>query len=178
MPTAYLGLGANQGDRAKNILRALRELDALPGIIVVRASSLYETAPVGITEQPDFLNGAAQLETTLAPNALLQAFLQVEQTMGRTRAVRWGPRLIDLDLLAYGNERLALPALTVPHPRLWERAFALVPLAEIAPDLALPGQSQSVKRLAETLLRTGNNPPPKVVLDATRVWRASFSPSC
>ena len=115
----------------------------------MRVSSLYETAPVGITDQPDFLNLAAAARTSLAPQALLDALLHIENQMGRTRTERWGPRVIDLDLLLYGGEQVALPGLTVPHPRLRERAFVVVPLAEIAPEMALPGDGKQIAELAQ-----------------------------
>ena len=106
---------------------------------IIRVSSLYETAPVGVTDQPDFLNAVAAVQTGLGPLETLDALLHIENQMGRVRTERWGPRVIDLDLLLYGGERVSSPGLTVPHPRLRERAFVLVPLAEIAPELRLPG---------------------------------------
>lgn len=147
---AYLGLGTNLGDRLGNIQAALRKLDDLPTMKLIHVSSLYETAPVGVTDQPDFLNLVAAVRTSLAPQALLDALLHIENQMGRVRTKRWGPRVIDMDLLLYGGEQVALPGLTVPHPRLRERAFILVPLAEIAPDLALPGDGKKVADLAES----------------------------
>lgn len=145
---AYIGLGSNLGDRAGNLQTALSELAQMPTINITQVSSLYETAPVGVTEQPEFVNAVAALETTLTPLELLGVFLHLENKIGRVRTVRWGPRVIDLDLLLYGSERIALPELTVPHPRLHERAFVLVPLAEIAPNLALPGETKTVKEQA------------------------------
>lgn len=155
--TAYLGLGANLGDKQKTITRALRELARLPTIKVTHVSSLYKSAPVGIVEQPEFLNAAAVIETTLAPPELLARILQVEQQLGRVRTVRWGPRVIDIDILAYGGSAVNLPELTIPHPRLLERAFALLPLAEIVPELRLPGDSEPLKIKAARLAQTGNN---------------------
>lgn len=139
------------GDRAANVAKALRELGAQPTIEVVRVSSLYETAPVGRKDQPDFLNAVAAVRTTLAPRDLLDRLLHVENQMGRVRNLRWGPRVIDLDLLLYGDSQVETPGLTLPHPRLRERAFVLVPLAEIAPDLLLPGDGQRVSELAKQL---------------------------
>jgi 2-amino-4-hydroxy-6-hydroxymethyldihydropteridine diphosphokinase len=153
---AYLGLGANLGDREANIRSALKNLDHLPTIQIRSISSLYETAPVGMTDQPDFLNTAAEIGTTLTPDELLAAILTVEKELGRVRTVRWGPRVIDIDILAYGDVRCVTPHLTLPHPRLMERAFALAPLAEIAPDLLLPGQRMTVKKKAEQLLQNAN----------------------
>ncbi len=146
---AYIGLGANLGDRLANIQAALRKLDDLPTIELVCVSSLYETAPVGVMDQPDFLNLVAALRTSLAPRALLDVLLHIENQAGRVRTERWGPRVIDLDLLLYGGEQVALPGLTVPHPHLRERAFVVIPLAEIAPDLALPGDGTRISDLAE-----------------------------
>jgi 2-amino-4-hydroxy-6-hydroxymethyldihydropteridine diphosphokinase len=138
---AYVGLGANLGDREATIRRALELLAAEPGIEVAGVSSLRETDPVGYEDQPRFLNGAAALETRLAPAELLDRLLAAERALGRTReGPRFGPRTIDLDLLVYGEEELDEPGLTIPHPRLHERAFVLEPLAELAPGLAIPGR--------------------------------------
>ncbi len=149
---AYIGMGANLGDRQASVRQALREVTILPTIELVNVSSLYETAPVGVINQPDFLNQAAAVRTTLSPQALLQVLLHIENQMGRTRTVRWGPRVIDLDLLLYGDAQIALPGLTVPHPRLRERAFVLVPLAEIAPELTLPEDGKIVSEIAQSFL--------------------------
>ena len=146
---AYLGVGTNLGDRQANIRAALQKLADLPTIQLMRVSPLYETAPVGVTDQPDFLNLVVAAGTSLAPQALLDALLHIENQMGRVRTERWGPRVIDLDLLLYGDAQVALPGLTVPHPRLRERAFVVVPLAEVAPDLVLPRDGKRVADLAE-----------------------------
>jgi 2-amino-4-hydroxy-6-hydroxymethyldihydropteridine diphosphokinase len=138
---AYVGLGANLGDREKNLRRALELLGAEHGIEVVAVSSFRETDPVGYVDQPRFLNGACALETDLSPRELLERLLQVERALGRDResaGPRWGPRPIDLDLLLYGRETIEEPGLTVPHARLTERSFALEPLVELAPGLRLP----------------------------------------
>ena len=137
---AYVALGANLGDREATIRRAVERLDAEDGIEVVAVSTLRETEPVGVVDQPRFLNGVAALETALQPRALLERLLAVERELGRdrTREERWGPRTIDLDLLLYGSEVVDEPGLTVPHPRLAERAFVLEPLDELAPGLRLP----------------------------------------
>jgi 2-amino-4-hydroxy-6-hydroxymethyldihydropteridine diphosphokinase len=140
MNTAYVALGANLGDPAATVRAALGALANLPETRVVHSSSLYLTAPVGITEQPEFINAVAQLETTLAPEALLDAVLDIELRFGRIRADKNGPRTLDLDLLLYDDQFLELPRLTLPHPRLHLRAFVLWPLAEIAPQLAIPGR--------------------------------------
>lgn len=135
MPTAFIGLGANLGDREGNIRAALARLDATPGVRVERVSALRETAPVGGPPgQPPYLNGAARLSTTLAPRALLERLLAIEAALGRVRAERWGPRAIDLDLLLYDDLRIEEEDLSVPHPRMRERPFVMEPLAEIGYD--------------------------------------------
>lgn len=130
---AHLGLGSNLGDRLANLGRAAGLLDATEGIRVVRSSSVYETAPVG-PPQPDYLNAVLEVATTRSPRALLEACLAVEERMGRVRAERWGPRVIDVDVLTYDDERVEEAGLTIPHPRMAERAFVLVPLSEIDED--------------------------------------------
>lgn len=134
---AYLGLGSNLGDRAALIGEALAGLRAWPAIRVANASSLYETAPWGDPDQPDYLNAAVEIETVLSPLALLDACQEIERDLERVRGRRWGPRTIDIDILDYDGVARADERLTLPHPRLCERAFVLVPLAEIAPDLVL-----------------------------------------
>lgn len=142
MNIAYIALGANLGDPASTIRAAFGALANLPESRVVHCSSLYRTAPVGITAQPDFVNAVAMLETTLAPAALLEALLDVEHRFGRIRAEKNGPRTLDLDLLLYDDQFVDLPHLTLPHPRLHLRAFVLQPLAELAPDLIIPGRGR------------------------------------
>ena len=142
MTRAYVGVGANLGDREATIRAAI---DALPGIVGV--SELRETEPVGIVDQPAFLNGAVALETELGPRELLDALLAVERDLGRERRERWGPRTIDLDLLLYGDETIDEPGLTVPHPRLHERRFALEPLLDLDPDVAIPGRGRVIDLL-------------------------------
>jgi 2-amino-4-hydroxy-6-hydroxymethyldihydropteridine diphosphokinase len=134
---AYIGLGTNLGDRELNLRRALERLEELGP---VRASSIRETDPVGVTDQPKFLNAAAELATELPPRELLERLLEIERELGRDRATerRWGPRVIDLDLLLFGEEAIDEPGLTVPHPRLADRRFVLEPLCELNEDLALP----------------------------------------
>jgi 2-amino-4-hydroxy-6-hydroxymethyldihydropteridine diphosphokinase len=146
---AFLGLGANLGNRERTIARAVELLGRQPGVEVVAVSTLRETDPVGFTDQPRFLNGAAAVETELEPRDLLAALLAVERELGRTRdGPRFGPRTIDLDLLLFGDREVSEPGLTVPHPRLAERAFALEPLADLDPDLRIPGRGR-----VEDLLR-------------------------
>lgn len=135
--TATVGLGSNVGDRLWNLTRAVALLDGAPGIRLIRSSRVYETAPVG-PPQPDFLNAVVQVETTLEPRALLEACLSVEVEMGRVRRERWGPRVIDVDVLTYGRRVVDEPDLVIPHPRMHERAFVLVPLLEVDPDPPLP----------------------------------------
>ena len=140
MQTAYIGLGSNLGDRKATLSRALELLAAEPGIEVTKVSVFRETAPVGLLDQPRFLNAAARIQTELAPRELLDRLLAVERALGRTRTgTRFGPRTIDLDLLLYGDSMLSEPGLTVPHPRLRERVFVLEPLAELDPGLVIPG---------------------------------------
>jgi 2-amino-4-hydroxy-6-hydroxymethyldihydropteridine diphosphokinase len=140
MARAFVGFGANLGDRETTIRAALEALAARPGIEIVAVSALRETEPVGYADQPRFLNGAVVLETTLGPRELLETLLAVERSLGRTReGPRFGPRTIDLDLLVYDDVVLDEPGLTLPHPRLHERRFALEPLAEVAPGLEVPG---------------------------------------
>ena len=142
MPRAYVGLGANIGPREETLRRAVELLAAVPDVEVVALSELRETDPVGVVDQPRFLNGAAAVETGLSARELLDALLDIEQTLGRIRADRWGPRTVDLDLLVYGDEVVDAPGLRVPHPRLHERRFALEPLAELDPCLELPGRGR------------------------------------
>jgi 2-amino-4-hydroxy-6-hydroxymethyldihydropteridine diphosphokinase len=136
---AYVGLGSNIGDREAMLRRAVDLLGAQADIDLVAVSAIRETDPVGFTDQPRFLNAVAAVETTLPPGALLAQLLALEQELGRTReGPRFGPRTIDLDLLLYGLDVVDEPGLTVPHPRLHERRFALEPLAELEPTLEVP----------------------------------------
>ena len=143
MTRAYVGVGANLGDREATIRAAL---DALPGVVAV--SALREPDPVGVVDQPLFLNGAAALETELAARELLETLLAVERELGRERGERWGPRTIDLDLLLYGDETIDEPGLTVPHPRLHERRFALDALLDLDSELTIPGHGRVADLLA------------------------------
>jgi 2-amino-4-hydroxy-6-hydroxymethyldihydropteridine diphosphokinase len=141
--TAYLGLGGNLGDPAKSMGAALRMLDADPLSRVVAVSSLYRTPPWGKTDQPDFLNATAEVLTSHSPRELLDLCLEAEQRLKRVRQERWGPRLIDIDILIFGDKAVHEHGLEIPHPRMLERAFVLAPLAEIAPDLMVDGQTLS-----------------------------------
>jgi 2-amino-4-hydroxy-6-hydroxymethyldihydropteridine diphosphokinase len=146
---AYVGLGSNLGDRERTLRAAVAALGDEAGIDVVAVSTLRETAPVGVGEQPPFLNGAVELETTLTARELLDVLLAVEQRFGRVRIPgEHGPRTLDLDLLLYGQEAIDEPGLTVPHPRLHERRFVLEPLAELDPGLVVRGRGDM-----ESLLR-------------------------
>lgn len=149
MERAYIGIGANLGDREATIREALKLLAERPGIDVGKVSELRETEPWGYLEQPAFLNGAALLITPLGARELLTALLGVEQQLGRSRAgPQFGPRTIDLDLLLFGDAVVDEPGLTVPHPRLHERAFALEPLLELEPGLVVPGRGRVADLLA------------------------------
>jgi 2-amino-4-hydroxy-6-hydroxymethyldihydropteridine diphosphokinase len=147
--TAFIGIGSNLGDREANLRKAVELLSEEDGIHVVAASEIRETDPVGPVEQGPFLNGAVRIETDLAPRELLERLLAVEQRLGRVRRERWGPRTIDLDLLLYGDDVVNEPGLTVPHPRLHERRFALEPLSDLAPSLEIPGKGPISALLAE-----------------------------
>ena len=138
---AYLGLGANLGDRSAMIRTAVEQLRREPDVTVVAVSTVRETEPVGVLDQPRFLNAAVAVDTDLPPRELLDRLLGIERRLGRTRdGPRFGPRTIDLDLLLYGQEQVDEPGLQVPHPRLHERLFALEPLAELDPSLVVPGR--------------------------------------
>jgi 2-amino-4-hydroxy-6-hydroxymethyldihydropteridine diphosphokinase len=147
---AYLGLGANLGDRLGALQRAVELLDAIPRVRVLRSSRVYETDPVGGPPQPDFLNAVVEVETDLSPADLLLACLSVEERLKRARSVRWGPRSLDVDVLTYGDEEVHWdqPDIQIPHPRMHERGFVLVPLLELDADPPLPGG----RRLAELRL--------------------------
>jgi 2-amino-4-hydroxy-6-hydroxymethyldihydropteridine diphosphokinase len=146
---AYVGLGANLGDRESTIRRAVRLLGETPGVDPVAVSTLRETESWGPVEQPAYLNGVVEVETELAPQALLGVLLDVERRLGRVRAERWGPRTIDLDLLIHGDAVVDEPGLTLPHPHLHERRFVLEPLAELAPDAVVPRRGTVADLLRE-----------------------------
>ena len=140
MARAYVGLGANVGPREETLRQGVELLATEDGVEVVGVSTLQETDPVGVVDQPRFLNGAVAVGTTLSPRELLDVLLGIERTLGRVRdGTRWGPRTIDLDLLVFADEVVDEPGLRVPHPRLQERGFALEPLAELDPGLVIPG---------------------------------------
>ena len=156
MARAFIGLGSNLGDRGGNLERAVEALRGLPGTEVRRVSSFRDTAPVGVQDQPRFLNGAVEMETELDPRELLDRLLAIERSLGRDRrgVPPGGPRTVDLDLLLYGTAQIEEPGLEVPHPRLHERRFVLQPLAELDPALDVPGRG-----LVKTLLSKLDSPP-------------------
>lgn len=163
---AFLGLGGNLGDPVQAMGAALRAVDADADTRVVSVSSIYRTPPWGKTDQPDFLNCAAEIATRRGARSLLELCLATEQMLKRVRLERWGPRIVDLDVLAYGDAAISEPGLAIPHPRMLERAFVMVPLAEIAPALML--EARTAADHAAVLDRAGI-----VRLDAaTDWWRA------
>ncbi len=153
VPSIYLGLGTNLGDRLANLQHAREALP--PEVRVLRASSIYETEPWGYRDQPAFLNQVLEGTTQLSPSALLQYLRAIEIKMGRQSTFRYGPRLVDLDILFYGDQVVDLPGLAIPHPHLAERAFVLVPLAEIAPELRHPASQQTIKEMLAAIETAG-----------------------
>jgi len=141
--SAYLGLGGNIGDPAAAMAQALRRLDGAPLTRIDAVSSLYRTPPWGVADQPDFLNAVARIDTGMSPRELLALCLDIERSMQRVRERRWGPRPIDIDILLFGSLEVDEPQLTIPHPHIAERAFVLVPLAEIAPGTRVRGKPAS-----------------------------------
>ena len=136
---AYLGLGTNLGDKKANLRAAVNILNSNESVDVVALSSLYSTQPVGVKDQPDFINAVIAIQTTLSPVELLKLCNNIEHQLGRVRTIRWGPRVIDIDILLYNDVVINDNDLIIPHPCIMERAFVLIPLAEIAPDVILPG---------------------------------------
>lgn len=154
MPLAYVALGANLADPVAQIRGAIDALGVLPKSRLLRASSLYRTAPVGVSGHPDYINAVAAIETSLTPQDLLSELLAMETQFGRRRDTHLAPRTLDLDLLLFGDRVIDSPNLTLPHPRLHLRAFVLVPLVEIAPDCEIPGRGQAVAwRVAVSMQR-------------------------
>lgn len=134
MVQAYLGLGSNIGDRKQQLLKAIDLIGNIKGIKVTKQSSIYETAPIGYTDQPNFLNLCLEIETELSPQQLLKHCLDIEQQLHRVREIRWGPRTLDIDILLYSDNIIETDNLSIPHPRMQERAFVLIPLNDIASD--------------------------------------------
>ncbi|MDQ6646343.1 MAG: 2-amino-4-hydroxy-6-hydroxymethyldihydropteridine diphosphokinase [Pseudomonadota bacterium] len=149
MTRAYVALGSNMSDPRQQVLDAMEALAQLPDTAVVKRSSFYRTPPWGVLEQPAFVNAAVELKTSLSPHALLDALLVIEQKAGRVRAVRNGPRTLDLDLLHVDGVQLDDARLTLPHPRMADRAFVLLPLRDIAPTLPLPGGGTVAQRVRQ-----------------------------
>ncbi len=153
--TAFLGLGSNIGDRAKNLETAELLISGMEGVDVMSSSSLYETEPVGVTDQPRFLNGALKIETTISPEELIVRLKEIEREMGRGDTVRWGPRFIDIDILLFEDLVIETAVdgmeLIIPHPEMACRSFVLVPLAEIAPDAVHPVLKKDVDELLDDL---------------------------
>lgn len=140
---AALGVGANLGDPGAAVRKAIEDLAQLPGTVTVAVSSLYSSAPLD-ADGPDYVNAVVQVRTALSPDALLAALQAIEQQAGRERPYRNAPRTLDLDILLYGEHRVDRDDLQIPHPRMWQRAFVVLPLAEIAPDLVSPTHVQAV----------------------------------
>jgi len=151
MPLAYIGLGSNLEEPRRQLQEAITALGGLPETRLVKSSSYYRTAPVGNPDQPDFLNAVAAVETRLAPGVLLEGLLGIERRQGRERPFPNAPRTLDLDLLLFGEEEIRKPGLSVPHPRMHQRAFVLRPLLEIAPDIVIPGRGAAQLLLAGAL---------------------------
>ena len=166
MALALIAFGGNVGRVEANLRAALEAVARLPGTRILRISALYRTAPVGVEDQPFFLNGAASVETRLSPRDLLESLLAIERELGRTRDVRWGPRTVDLDLILYEDRVVDEAGLQVPHPRMQERGFVLVPLAEIAPAALHPVLGL---RVDELLGRLGPTP------DVERLGRPAWA---
>lgn len=152
MTRAYVGLGANLGEPQPTIEEAIREIGALRGVAGARPSALYRSAPVGFAGQADFVNAVLEIDTTLPADALLESLQAIERRHGRERSFQNAPRTLDLDLLLYGDAEISSPGLSVPHPRMHERAFVLLPLLEIAPEARIPGRG----RAADLLKHCGN----------------------
>ncbi len=150
---AYVGLGSNLNDPAGNVIRAASDLGTIDGVRVIATTRLYTTAPVGVEDQPDFVNAATVLEVGCSARALLDGMLEIERRYGRDRAreQRWGPRTLDLDLLLFCQQTIDEPGLTIPHPRMAERLFVLEPLADLAPALVPPSWTMSIKQMADRL---------------------------
>ncbi len=173
---AYIGLGSNLGDRLEYLRRALGLMSAAQGVRVQRTSSVYRSAALGRTDQPEFLNLVAEVQTELEPEVLLARLQQIENSLGRTREVRWGPRTIDLDILYYKDRIIELPALRIPHPEIPRRAFVLAPLAELAPDLADPQTGLTVRQMLERLEGHGQRVARAGVLISGSAEGTSFPP--
>ncbi len=164
--SVFIGLGSNLDDPDWQIQQAMREIDEIPDTGLVRLSSHYQTAPVGLVDQPPFVNAVVQVETILSPHELLHHLAEIEQRHGRVRGEKNGPRTLDLDILLFNDWRIDDAQLVLPHPRMHERAFVLVPLVEIAPDAQIPGRGYARELLAgmdrRGVHRLGANSPPGI----------------
>jgi 2-amino-4-hydroxy-6-hydroxymethyldihydropteridine diphosphokinase len=150
----YLGLGSNEGDSRQQIEQAVTDIGLLPGTRVVRVSPFYGSTPWGKADQPDFVNVVAEIATELEPRALLDAVKAIERAHGRGPRERWGPRPLDIDILVLGNRRVSEPGLEVPHPRMWERAFVLRPLADLRPTMTVPDGRTVIERLNDADIKS------------------------
>lgn len=158
---AYIALGSNMGDRYEYLKKAVLLLENQEKITVVNTSSIYETDPVGFTDQDQFLNMAVQVSTSLKPLELLDECLKIEEELGRKREIRWGPRTLDLDILLYNQENIETEKLTIPHPRMSERAFVILPLLEMDPNLMLPTMEEPLESCLQSI-------PDK---EGVRIWK-------
>jgi len=161
MPIVYIALGTNLEPRAAHLEKALELFRSLPDLEVKRVSSIYESKPVGYLDQPDFLNLVFEAETDLLPLELLDSCQSIEQELGRVRTIRFGPRTLDVDIVLYGAERIEEDRLTVPHPRMQERSFVLLPLQELNPEFVVPEWNKTINALVTEL-------PPK---DLEEIWK-------
>ncbi len=152
MKDVFIALGSNIGDRSGFLRSALKEIESLDQTNVVKASSIYETEPVGFTDQDVFLNMVAKIETEIPPHELLALLLKIEKKLDRTREVHWGPRTIDLDILLYNQENILSEDLKIPHPRMLERGFVMIPLYELQPDLQFPHTDENFEKVIEERL--------------------------
>ncbi len=166
----FLGLGSNLGDRLANLSAAVDLLASAPGVCVTEVSSLYVTSPVGMTDQPDFYNAVVSIKTNLAPHDILAVCMEIETSLGRERTIHWGPRILDVDVLLIEGIEVHTDTLIVPHPRLMERAFVLVPLAQIAPDVVL-ADGNTVEQAVKSI--TGQRVDPLWESDWEQKWRCS-----
>lgn len=162
MNHAFISLGSNIGDRSNFLKKALKKLSSSYPIKLVNVSSIYETDPVGYTDQDLFLNMVVQLDTELSPFELLKACLETEKNLGRKRETHWGPRTIDLDILLYNEENIITERLTIPHPRMFERSFVIIPLLEISPEAIIPSLNKSLREVADELSDR----------EGVRIWKA------
>ena len=161
MNKVYIGLGTNVGDRESNLKDAISELAAVPEIEIVSLSSIYETNPVGYLEQGKFLNMVVCINTTFDAQTLVVTCMKIEQNLGRKREIRWGPRTIDLDILLYNQENIVTKNLIVPHPRMLDRAFVVIPLVEIDKDIILPNMEKPIREIMDDI-------PEK---EGVRIWK-------